>query len=212
MLFHSEFYLRLIVAALCGCVIGYERKRSLKQAGMRTHTIVAVGSCLIMILSLNAFGGIGDPARLAAQVVSGIGFIGAGMIMIRRNVVSGVATAAGIWTTSAVGLSIGSGMMDLGVFCTVLVLFVQVGVRLFGFDPGEGKQGNIRVTVDSFDEAQSMIDLIRSNGGHILEYSFEQNIDGRYNVSCDILITRKEHVKDIIGDYADRAHFRVIEP
>lgn len=96
---------RILLAGCCGALIGYERKNRQKEAGIRTHFIVAVGSSLLMILSKYGFFDMavqGDGSRIAAQVVSGVGFLGAGMIMIRRHNISGLTTAAGIWATSGV--------------------------------------------------------------------------------------------------------------
>lgn len=126
-----EFLLRLVVAGICGCLIGYERKNRLKEAGMRTHIIVALGAALIMIISKYGFldvaqGGDFDPTRVAAQIVSGIGFLGAGMIFVRKQAISGLTTAAGVWTTAGIGMAIGAQLYIIGITATVLVLLVQV--------------------------------------------------------------------------------------
>ncbi len=125
-----EFILRIFVAALLGGIIGLERELRSKEAGFRTHFLVALGSALFMIVSQWGFSevvghtGVGlDPSRVAAQVVSGIGFIGAGTIMIQKNAVRGLTTAAGVWVTAAIGLACGSGMYWLSAASTVLVLF-----------------------------------------------------------------------------------------
>ena len=123
----SEYILRIIVASICGCVIGYERKNRNKEAGMKTHAIVALGSALIMVVSKYGFSDVAQPdaSRIAAQVVSGIGFLGAGIIFIRNNIVSGLTTAAGIWTTSGIGLCVGSGNYFVGIMSTVIMLVLQ---------------------------------------------------------------------------------------
>ncbi|MDI0265472.1 MgtC/SapB family protein [Clostridioides difficile] len=124
---------RIIIAGFCGALIGYERKNRLKEAGIRTHFIVALGSALIIIVSKYGFNdivgtpGIGlDPARVAAQVVSGIGFLGAGLIFIRNQSVSGLTTAAGIWATAGTGLAIGSGLYLLGIVSSIIIVIVQI--------------------------------------------------------------------------------------
>lgn len=126
-LIQSEYLLRIIVAVICGCIIGYERKNRNKEAGMKTHAIVALGSALIMIVS-KGFADIpgADAARIAAQIVSGIGFLGAGIIFVRNNVVSGLTTAAGIWATSGIGMAIGSGNYYIGVMSTILMIVIQI--------------------------------------------------------------------------------------
>ena len=131
-----EWLFRILCAGFLGLLIGYERHNRSKEAGIRTHAIVALSSALIMVVSKYGFvdAGMSDPARLAAQVVSGIGFLGAGIIFIKNDSVLGLTTAAGIWATSAVGLCLGAGFYVLGIASTVLILLVQIiARRLFNF-------------------------------------------------------------------------------
>ncbi len=123
------FLFRLFIATLLGAIIGYERKLRVKEAGLRTHAIVALGASLITMISIFAFDG-GDKARVAAQIVSGVGFLGAGMIMFKRQSVHGLTTAAGIWVTAGVGMAIGAGMYILGVGTAVLIIFIQCVLHL----------------------------------------------------------------------------------
>ena len=125
-----EFVLRLFVAAMLGGAIGLEREYRAKEAGFRTHFLVALGSGLFMILSQFGFNDVLghyeqvslDPSRIASQVVTGIGFIGAGTIIFQKHVVRGLTTAAGLWVTSAIGMTAGAGMYVLSIATTVLVL------------------------------------------------------------------------------------------
>lgn len=121
----------IVIAALLGGAIGLEREYRSKEAGFRTHFLVGLGSGLFMVLSLHGFddfmGIQRDPSRLAAQVVSGIGFIGAGCIIFQKNAVKGLTTAAGLWVTSAIGMTAGAGMYFLAFVATVLVLFCLEG-------------------------------------------------------------------------------------
>ena len=123
-----EFIFRVFVAALLGGMIGFEREYRAKEAGLRTHFLVAMGSALFMIVSQYGFNAVLgtsitlDPLRVAAQVVSGIGFIGAGTIIFQKHVIKGLTTAAGLWVTSAIGLACGSGLYLLSVASTLLVL------------------------------------------------------------------------------------------
>lgn len=129
------YILRMIVACMCGILIGLERKNRAKEAGVRTHCVVACASALMMIISKYSFADMpigadgvrgADSARIAAQVVSGIGFLGAGMIFVHKNTVTGLTTAAGIWATSGVGLAIGSGMYIVGIAATIIIIIVQI--------------------------------------------------------------------------------------
>ncbi len=111
-----------------GGLIGFERHSQSKEAGIRTHAIVALGAAVVMLISKYGFRDVdpGDSARLAAQVISGIGFLGAGIIFVRHNIIQGMATAAGIWTTSAIGLAFGAGMYWIGGITGVLVMLIQI--------------------------------------------------------------------------------------
>lgn len=130
----GDFILRLTVAGILGAVIGLDREYRAKEAGYRTHFLVSLGSALIMIVSQYGFqtilqepGVTLDPSRVAAQVVSGIGFIGAGTILIQKQFVRGLTTAAGLWATAGIGLAVGSGLYGLGIAAMILTL---VGLEL----------------------------------------------------------------------------------
>mgnify|MGYP000945789277 CR=1 FL=1 len=125
------YLLRIVLAGLCGALIGYERKNRAKEAGIRTHLVVGVGSALMMVLSKYGFPDQGDwnwsidPSRIAAQVVSGVGFLGAGMIFMHRQTVKGLTTAAGIWATAGIGMAMGAGLYWTGAGVTLLLLLAQ---------------------------------------------------------------------------------------
>jgi len=121
---------KLAVAMALGFLIGLERKMRFKEAGIRTHTIVCLGSCLYMLISQHGFMGVADSARVAAQIVSGIGFIGAGMIFYHKQMIHGLTTAAGIWATAAVGMAAGSRMWLVAVGATALIILIQCILHL----------------------------------------------------------------------------------
>ena len=164
-----DFIIRLCVAGLCGTVIGLDREYRGKDAGFRTHFLVALGSALMMIVSQYGFEGFlathdglrRDPSRIAAQVVSGIGFIGAGTIIIHRQLVRGLTTAASLWATAGIGLAAGAHMYVVAAAATVLTLFaLEVLTLVFG---GLGRRRTMvvfsatkRAAVDEmFNELQS---------------------------------------------------------
>lgn len=122
MIIEWNYILRIFVAGLLGGAIGFEREFRAKEAGVRTHFIVALGSALFMIISQYAFTGQFDHARVAAQVVSGIGFIGAGVIIFQKNVVRGITTAAGLWVAAAIGLACGAGMYAVAIAAMLLTI------------------------------------------------------------------------------------------
>lgn len=121
--------LRLLLSLVLGFAIGFERKMRFKEAGIRTHTIVCMASCLYMLISMYAFQG-ADTSRVAAQIVSGIGFIGAGMIFYHKEVVHGLTTAAGIWATAAIGMAAGAGWYIISTIATGLIILIQCIMHL----------------------------------------------------------------------------------
>ena len=154
-----EFLIRIVISAVFGIFIGLERTKRQKDAGIRTHCIIAVTSAAFMILSKYAFldvnGLLGDraadPARLAAQVVSGISFLGAGVIFKDKNSsIKGLTTAAGMWATAAVGMSIGAGLYWLGVFETAAIMFSQMILHRFPIagDALSTQEFTVRMTDD----------------------------------------------------------------
>ena len=120
---------RLALAAALGMVIGIERTYRAKTAGIRTHFLVALGSALFMIVSRYGFDGTGDPGRVAAQIVSGIGFLGAGTIIMQKHVVHGLTTAAGMWVAAGIGMASAAGLYAVAVISTVLAL---IGLETVG--------------------------------------------------------------------------------
>ncbi|MCU6707798.1 MgtC/SapB family protein [Paenibacillus sp. J5C_2022] len=153
--------LRLLLAALLGGVIGWERERRNKQAGLKTHLLVSVGSALIMLTSIYGFDSAlvnhpnarFDPARLAAQVVSGIGFLGAGAILRRSNhVISGLTTAATLWVAAAIGLAVGSGFYIPAVAVTALVLISTLVLnKLESKFLFIKKSGSLKIVIETYD-------------------------------------------------------------
>lgn len=119
-----ELVFRLLLALVIGFAIGFERKMRFKEAGVRTHTIVCIAAALYTMISIFGFQG-GDPARVAAQIVPGIGFIGAGMIFYHKEMVRGLTTAAGIWATAAIGMAVGVGWYILSVVATLFIILIQ---------------------------------------------------------------------------------------
>lgn len=128
----GDYLLRVLVAGLCGLLIGYERESRMKMAGIRTHTIIAMAASLMVVISkYGFFDVIGrdsvsvDVSRVAASVVTGVGFLGAGIILNRKTSISGVTTSAGIWATLGIGMAVGSGMWVLGIGSTIMLLVIQ---------------------------------------------------------------------------------------
>lgn len=119
-----EIILRFLLAAALGAAIGYERERHAKAAGLRTHTLISSGAALFTLASIYGFNGGADPSRVAAGVVAGIGFIGAGVIFrgMRGEGVAGITTAASVWVTAAIGLAAGAGLYLISAIATIVTI------------------------------------------------------------------------------------------
>lgn len=132
-----KYLISILISVILGFLIGYERKLRFKEAGIRTHTIVCAGSALIMVVSKYGFGDSveADASRVAAQIVSGIGFLGAGIIIYRKHEIHGLTTAAGVWATSGVGMAAGAGLYIVAAGSTVIIIAIQclfhVNCKLF---------------------------------------------------------------------------------
>ena len=184
-----EFLLRIFVACLCGAAIGYERSRRFKEAGIRTHVIVCCAAALMMIVSKYGFAdlegvrylpsgaGTADPSRIASQVVSGIGFLGAGAIFRHKNAVKGLTTAAGLWATAGIGLAVGAGMYVIGVSTTCIICLLQVLMHHFTVGSDAFQSSILEFDVDNEVEFQPLLtEFIQSVEGQISNYSYA--IDG----------------------------------
>ena len=211
-----EFLIRILVAELFGFLIGLERSKRQKDAGIRTHCIIAVTSAVIMILSkycfvdLNGVLGVrgADPARMAAQVVSGISFLGAGVIFRDRNSssIKGLTTAAGMWATSAVGLAIGAGLYWLGVMETAVVVISQTVLHRFpvGNDALVAQELSVRIA-DTPEMQKYIRQFVKSHGGHIecSDAVREGNVlELKLTVRCRQPITQDEGL-DLISQNPD---------
>lgn len=166
-----EFFLRILVAGACGFAIGFERSKRLKGAGVRTHVVVACTAAIMMIVSKYGFADLtnaagemfagtrgADPARIAAQVVSGVSFLGAGVIFKNGLSISGVTTAAGIWGTAAVGLAMGSGLYYIGLFSTVVLVMAQILMHHFTIGHNPTVVNEIKVSTRDLEGFQRMFD------------------------------------------------------
>ncbi|WP_100065821.1 MgtC/SapB family protein [Miniphocaeibacter massiliensis] len=189
------YIIRLIIAIICGFIIGMERETKNKDAGTRTHGVVALGSCLCMILSEYGFQEYNsvDPTRIAAQVVSGIGFIGAGIIFVRRdNNISGLTTAAGVWATAIIAMTIGTGMILLGIAGTLLVVILQwsLGKLKYKFNFSNEERVHLTTTNKLFN-LENLIQYLEKLNIHIVYLESE-----KINMSetdIEVLITYPEN-------------------
>ncbi len=182
------YVFRMIIAGCCGFVIGLERKNRSKEAGVRTHAVVACASALMMVISKYGFTDTAaniagmrgaDGARIAAQVVSGIGFLGAGMIFVHKNTITGLTTAAGVWATAGVGLAIGAGMYVVGICAAFIIVLTQIILHGNFRWLKQIKQKKLIVRgVQVADFQDHTINLLHKAGINIADVSAEKTDDG----------------------------------
>lgn len=199
----GTFILRLVVAGLLGTVVGVEREWRVKEAGFRTHFLVSLGSALFMIVSqwgfeefLAAHDGLRlDPSRVAAQVVSGIGFIGAGAIIFQRQIVRGLTTAASLWAISGVGLAAGAGMYGVAVAATVLTL---VGLEVLNLLFGGFSAHRTPIVFSTLDRdaIQTGLGLLRREGFTIISYALDRERSSEGTVYRVDLMVQSRHRRD----------------
>lgn len=201
-----HFIVRMLISVVCGFIIGFERKSRSKEAGVRTHAIVCLATCLFMILSkyigLPLFSDVdgasftGDATRIAAQVVTGIGFLGSGIIMYRRDVMHGLTTAAGVWATAAIGMAIGSGFVVIGVFATLLVVLIQLIMHLpiKAFQTRHISIIRLQVWMENDDVLNEIVALLGNN--KISSYKVK-NSDGKLIASVELSTTDAFSVEKI---------------
>ena len=192
-----QLVIRLMAAALLGAAIGYEREFRGKGAGVRTHMLVAMGSCLFMLISKYGFADSDkfDAARVAAGVVTGIGFLGGGLIIkSKTNLITGLTTAAGLWVTSAIGMGAGSGMVLMAAICTALVLICMEILNLWSF-----KLGYRPVTVVfSSDDEKAIADVIGKLGKQV-KHVFLSKKENRFQSEIMLRVPKKEKDLELVA-------------
>ena len=165
---NQEVIIKLILAVIVGGFTGYEREKSNQFAGFRTHILVAIGSCITSIIALELFTKYSsistmDPARLPAQVVSGIGFLGAGAILKNSNGIRGLTTAAGIWTTACIGIAIGYGQYVAGIVAWLLVMATLYILKNFDKVISKRSQTVLKATITSLDVTSNIFNTIKAS-------------------------------------------------
>ena len=178
---------RLIISMILGMAIGAERKRKGQTAGIRTFALISMGACLAMLLSIyvpQEYMGLknGDPGRIAAQVITGIGFLGGGAMIQMRGTVKGLTTAAGIWITAIIGMAVGIGMYVISITATALVLLALIAFEQYSKRKKIGQDSKvINLTVDGIlENIAEYQQVLRDNGIHLstfyVEYDYEKQL------------------------------------
>ena len=192
-----DFVWRLVLAALFGTIIGLDREYREKEAGFRTHFLVSLGSALMMIVSQYGFSeilthdGVSlDPSRIAAQVVSGVGFIGAGTIIFNHQIVRGLTTAASLWATAGIGLTAGAGMSWLALAATILTLVALEGLSLVFRSLGSRRMVVVFSASDRTGVADTL-DRIRTDGYMVVSYEVVPQVVGGDGITYRVTMVVK---------------------
>lgn len=201
----DSYILRMLLACFCGSIIGLERSRRQKDAGIRTHMIVALGSALIMIVSKYGFMDImhiegirADASRIASNVVTGVGFLGAGVIFVRDVSIKGLTTAAGIWTTAGVGLAIGAGEYELGIAASIIMVVSQLILHRF-FSKLENTANEFTVVVsDTKDSVKNFKDKLASMNISVAKCNITRNKDSTLTLDVTVKKSRMISMDEIM--------------
>ena len=183
--------MRIFIAGLLGGMIGFEREIRAKEAGVRTHFIVALGSALFMIISQFAFSGRFDAARVAAQVVSGIGFIGAGVIIFQKNVVRGITTAAGLWVAAAIGLACGAAMYSVAIAATLMTILVLETMHFITRTHGD-KEVSVTLSPVTNEELVKMMETLNKCGAEVEGFTLSEGV-----AVIDLKIKQKDYATTV---------------
>ena len=220
-----EFFVRIVLACACGAIIGMERGHRLKEAGVRTHLLVCCASALLIVISKYGFADLtnaeeapffgvrgADPARIAAQVVSGISFLCAGVIFKQGSIIKGLTTAAGLWATAGIGLALGAGMIPLGVFVTVLVLLIQILMHRVPLLSDHYQNNHIEITVEDDEGFQSALSK-QLNDWHaqVNESSITRNKNGTTAYSMVVKMhssVTQEDIFNFLEQHSNISSFR----
>lgn len=200
-----EFLVKMILATSMGAIIGFERKSRNKEAGIRTHAIVCLASALMIIVSKYGFFDVDeyDAARVAAQVVSGIGFLGAGLIFIKNNAVNGLTTAAGIWATAGIGLAMGAGLYGVAISGTFLIVIIQTLMHKDTFLNKDHLTITFEISLeDSFNtirEIRSCLERFRLEIQNVEVVKKSRSVIVRFYTVVPLDFER-EHLEDLIFD------------
>ncbi len=216
-LFNLDFLIRLLVAVALGFALGLERELTNKYAGLRTHILVCLGACVFTLLSIYGFPtfaqgdnvivdqatGVRDTARIAAQIVTGIGFIGAGTVLRNGPMVFGLTTAATLWIAASIGMACGAGMYDVAFISTVLSIAVLTIIRIFErqFLPGNSKQvKRYKISVYcNVDEAKKIYDYLISKVDDIRDFTSKKLIENplKTKVTTSFEVNSKKTIDEI---------------
>lgn len=202
---------RLLLALLLGALVGAERKHKGQVAGIRTFALISMGACLAMLLSIyvpQEYMGLknGDPGRIAAQVITGIGFLGGGAMIQQKGSVRGLTTAAGIWITAIIGMAVGVGMYLASMVCTLLIFIVIVGFNQFEHKIHIGQEMKVisircKGIVRNIDQYRH---LLKKEGHSLSSFYIEQNFENNFTeINLVVLVKSRQNLISTVNQLSE---------
>ena len=209
-----DMLVRLLLATFLTGLIGFEREATGKSAGLRTHAMVGFGAAMFTVISIAGFDE-GDPGRVAAQIVTGIGFLGAGAIWRSEDRVRGLTTAAGLWAAAAIGMGIGSGLILVGTAGALLTLAVLLGLRRV--DRAVARRTAVApqqlgVTVNHVDRIKQVVKMVERVDSSVDEISFEGNPDGTGVLIIAVEPERAKMISEMVQSMKGVSDVEIISP
>ena len=201
---NEEVIVKLLLAVIVGGFTGYEREKSNQFAGFRTHILVSIGSCITSIIALELFDNYSnistmDPARLPAQVLSGIGFLGAGAILKNSNGIRGLTTAAGIWATACIGIAIGYGQYVLGIASWLLVMITLYMLKRFDKVISKKRETILKATIKDLDSVSLIFNKIKTYPIVIKSLKVKTEEENNYLVDFLLEYDRKITIDELVS-------------
>ena len=201
---NEEVIIKLLLAVIVGGFTGYEREKSNQFAGFRTHILVSIGSCITSIIALELFNNYSnistmDPARLPAQVLSGIGFLGAGAILKNSNGIRGLTTAAGIWATACIGIAIGYGQYVLGIASWLLVMITLYMLKRFDKVISKKRETILKATIKDLDSISLIFNKIKTYPIDIISLKVKTEEENNYLVDFLLEYDRKITIDELVS-------------
>ncbi|MBO4914990.1 MAG: MgtC/SapB family protein [Oscillospiraceae bacterium] len=214
----AELMLRIITAAACGWLVGVERSRRFKDAGVRTHCMVACSAALMMIVSKYGFADLelpgstffagvrgADPSRIASQIVTGVGFLGAGIIYRDRKLATkGLTTAAGVWAVCGIGMALGAGMYEIGVFATLFIICLQYLTHRFNIGADRYSDAGLEINFSRDGDAdEALYRKLEEWGAIVTDTQIDKQPDGSMKYRLGLKL-KKEIKGDVLNDFVGK--------
>lgn len=205
------FLIRLLAAGICGGIIGFEREKKIKFAGVRTHIIIALAACIMMLISKYGFEDVikegynYDVSRVAAGIVAGMGIIGGGVVISnKQGTVSGITTAAGIWLTIAISMAFGAGMWALGIIGTIMVELIQRFLHVKDKFINQVMHESITIRIGNDKERfYEISDLLEKEGIHLSDVKFTRKDETSWEVCCEAVFMQPKERNEIVKIFYD---------